>query len=65
MIKKFERKPDYISLKDLARGAFLTLEKSLLLNNHYSLDDEDMHINDSFHTRIPQGLVIIACHWSE
>ncbi|WP_080905658.1 NAD(P)-dependent oxidoreductase [Parabacteroides sp. Marseille-P3160] len=69
----------FIYVKDLARAAFLALEKEGLVNRHYFVADGDVYTDTSFarliqrllgkkqvlHLRIPLGLVKLACLCSE
>lgn len=69
----------FIYVKDLARVAFLALENDAVLNKHYFVADGDIHTDASFarmiqdilgkkyvlRSRIPTGLVYIACQCSE
>lgn len=69
----------FIYVKDLARVAFLALEKEAIRNKHYFVADGDVHTDESFarmiqdilqkkhviHGRIPLGLVRVACLCSE
>lgn len=69
----------FIYVKDLARVAFLALEKEGLVNKHYFVADGDVYTDASFarliqqligkkrvlHLRVPLCLVKIACVFSE
>lgn len=69
----------FIYVKDLAKVAFLALEKKEVINKEYFVADGDVHTDESFarmiqeilgkkyvfRARIPLGLVRIACFCSE
>ncbi|MCC8142774.1 MAG: NAD(P)-dependent oxidoreductase [Tannerellaceae bacterium] len=69
----------FIYVKDLARAAFLALEKESIRNKEYFVADGDVHTDESFarliqevlakkqvfHARIPLPFVRIACICSE
>lgn len=69
----------FIYVKDLARVAFLALEKEEIKNKHYFVADGDVHTDESFarmiqdvlkkkwvlRGRIPLPIVYFACVWSE
>lgn len=69
----------FIYVKDLARVAFVCLEKEEIRNRHYFVADGDVHTDESFaqmiqeilgkkrvlHARIPLGVVRVACVCSE
>lgn len=65
----------FIYVKDLARAAFLALEKESVQNRHYFVADGDVYTDEEFarmiqeilgkkhvwHARVPLGLVYAAC----